>query len=142
MNVERVENNTKYREIEGFLADDSTYNSILSASDFACSNNQEIPVILIDGAEGLGKRLIANIIIEKYKEIFSEKVIVHLWTGEDITDLFIKTLHDKKKQNFIDAIYKPDVLVLSDINYLERKPETTLELLRCMKSVLKKKTGS
>lgn len=134
-------NNLKYREIEGFLADDATYTSILSASDFACSNAQEIPIILIDGAEGLGKRLITEIIINKYKELFSEKVIVHHWTGEDITDLFIKSLHGKKKQQFIDVIYKPDILVISDFNYLERKYETTLELLRCMKKRSAKENG-
>jgi chromosomal replication initiation ATPase DnaA len=133
-----MKNGNKFKEFGEFLTDAPTYESLLAAVDFACSDNHEIPVLLIDGAEGLGKKSITNTIINKYKEVYSEKVTTHFWTGKDITDFYIKMLHGAKIPDFIDAIIKPDILIISDINYLEGKYETTAALLGCLKKRFEK----
>lgn len=82
---------------------------------------------LIYGGVGLGKtHLIQSIGHSSYID-FDNSKIVYI-TAETFTNEFIQSLHGKSMNKFKNKYRSVDVLLIDDIHFLQKKPETQEEL--------------
>jgi chromosomal replication initiator protein len=82
---------------------------------------------LIYGGVGLGKtHLIQSIGHSSYMD-FDNNKIVYI-TAETFTNEFIQSLHGKSMNKFKNKYRSVDVLLIDDIHFLQKKPETQEEL--------------
>jgi chromosomal replication initiator protein len=82
---------------------------------------------LIYGGVGLGKtHLIQSIGNSVYQDFGSLKIVYV--TMENFTNDFIQSIREKKTQQFKNRYRYADVLLIDDIHFLQKKPETQEEL--------------
>lgn len=82
---------------------------------------------LIYGGVGLGKtHLIQSIGHSSYQD-FDNSKIVYI-TAETFTNEFIQSLHGKNMNKFKNKYRSVDILLIDDIHFLQKKPETQEEL--------------
>ncbi len=82
---------------------------------------------LIYGGVGLGKTHLIQAIGNSVHREFSNLKIVYV-TMESFTNDFIQSIREKKMQSFKNKYRYADVLLIDDIHFLQKKPETQEEL--------------
>jgi chromosomal replication initiator protein len=82
---------------------------------------------LIYGGVGLGKtHLIQSIGHSSYQDFDTIKIVYI--TAETFTNEFIQSLHGKNMNKFKNKYRSVDILLIDDIHFLQKKPETQEEL--------------
>jgi len=82
---------------------------------------------LIYGGVGLGKTHLIQSIGNSVHQEFDDLKVVYV-TMETFTNDFIQSIREKKTQAFKNKYRYADVLLLDDIHFLQKKPETQEEL--------------
>ncbi|MFP4484530.1 MAG: chromosomal replication initiator protein DnaA [Spirochaetaceae bacterium] len=82
---------------------------------------------LIYGGVGLGKTHLIQSIGNSVHQEFDNLKVVYV-TMETFTNDFIQSIREKKTQSFKNKYRYADVLLLDDIHFLQKKPETQEEL--------------
>ena len=82
---------------------------------------------LIYGGVGLGKTHLIQAIGNSVHREFGNLKIVYV-TMESFTNDFIQSIREKKMQSFKNKYRYADVLLIDDIHFLQKKPETQEEL--------------
>ncbi len=82
---------------------------------------------LIYGGVGLGKTHLIQAIGNSVHREFANLKIVYV-TMESFTNDFIQSIREKRMQNFKNKYRYADVLLIDDIHFLQKKPETQEEL--------------
>ena len=82
---------------------------------------------LVYGGVGLGKTHLIQAIGNSVHREFGDLKIVYV-TMESFTNDFIQSIREKRMQNFKSKYRYADVLLIDDIHFLQKKPETQEEL--------------
>jgi len=82
---------------------------------------------LVYGGVGLGKTHLIQAIGNSVHREFGDLKIVYV-TMESFTNDFIQSIREKRMQNFKNKYRYADVLLIDDIHFLQKKPETQEEL--------------
>ena len=119
--------NPKYT-FENFIIGDSneyaTAASIKAAENPGSHDNN--PIFLY-GDSGLGKTHLMHAIGNSIKKNFPEKKVVYV-TSEKFMNDFIDNILNKTPKNFREVYREADVLLIDDIQFLEKKESTQDEL--------------
>lgn len=82
---------------------------------------------LVYGGVGLGKTHLLQSIGNSVFQDFSDSKIIYV-TMENFTNEFIQAIREKKQHMFKNKYRHADVLLIDDIHFLQKKPETQEEL--------------
>ena len=83
--------------------------------------------IFLYGNSGLGKTHLMHAIGNKIKKLFPDKKIIYV-TSEKFMNDFIENVRKKTPMNFKEFYRSADVLLIDDIQFLEKKESTQDEL--------------
>jgi len=118
--------NPKYT-FENFIIGTSNEYATAAATRVAENPGIVYNPIFLYGNSGLGKTHLMHAIGNKIKRLFPDKKIIYV-TSEKFTNDFIENVRKKTPMNFKEFYRSADVLLIDDIQFLEKKEQTQDEL--------------
>lgn len=134
---QKTETKTKSKKPHTMLREEYTFDNFVIGQNNSFAANAAMAIArnpgtgynpcLIYGGVGLGKTHLIQSIGNSVHQEYDNLKIVYV-TMESFTNDFIQSIREKKTQAFKNKYRYADVLLVDDIHFLQKKPETQEEL--------------